>query len=293
MTIVFKRMPCSGKSNDGSTNDNHCGYRKCCSYPNNVWRTLSIQLLVIGAVIMTTAALLQCNFVRVLNVQQAQIDEFTIETIFHGVIPPGYTNTNATVRSLGLFSWENINGECKHPSLDVLEIYWSQLLDGDWDLPLRMAIVTSVFSVIALTWVIIVLTCIEHSQLYRFGLVVLLCIILPICQGMLYTVLSSAICVDNNCELGDAGNYAGISTVLYFIAGFVLLLNPNKKSSSNNDDGNPSDHDIVDNSSVEIPVERKMNATITSTGAIDLTSTVAVLAHRSTDSSVNDTTINV
>jgi hypothetical protein len=214
--------------------EDQCGCRTSCSYPNNVWAILPAQIAVLCAFLSTGNTVVNCRLVQVLNTPEAGIDQFTIDDIFHGFIPTDFTNS--TTRSLGIFTWESVNGDCffgqspkglhdeqkeNYESDDALEKYWNFLGD-DWHLPKVMAILAIVISFIVLFWTIGLFSCVANTRRYRISLVILLTVFMPLFQASMLLVLRTDFCKTNNCTLDDSGECCIVATILYFIAGIIL-----------------------------------------------------------------------
>jgi hypothetical protein len=215
--------------------EDQCGCRTCCTYPNNVWAILPAQALTIIAFAFTVKSIAGCSLVHFPNTPESGIDNFTITTVFNGTTPIGRINNNATYRSLGLFSWENIDGYCvvgkKGDNYDwsTIQRYW-QMLAGDFERTptFVLAVVTvgvaaGIFALSLLLWMVC-LTCVAHKRRHRVLLVLLLTIGLPTVHPLMFLLLQTEYCRENKCNVDHWGKYSIIAIFLYFMAGIALLI---------------------------------------------------------------------
>jgi hypothetical protein len=224
--------------------EDQCGCRTCCSYPNNVWSILPAQILSIIAFSMSTESLSGCQLVRVQFTTKYNIDDFTIKLLYNGTIPSEIDYQNSTSRSLGFFTWEDIDGSCGginddyHGTDDtnsIIERYWVYV-GSDFKRLLFVAGFVATLGFVVVLWMICILSCVAHKRRYRGILVVVLTIILPVLQSLTFRVLATEICQKTNCELDKSGYMAIVAIVLYFMAGVFLCVgtrdfpgNPYKK----------------------------------------------------------------
>ena len=208
------------------TYEDQCGCRTCCSYPNNVWALLPAQLLVAVAVASSAYSYIDCRLVKVANTRENEIDDFTIRVLYNGTTPVGVINNNATYRSLGVFGWEDIQGDCshlgdfeeegtaKHPELVGSDFVKFQVLGG----------VVAILGLFVFLWLVCLQSCVAHTQRYRRIVAALLIVILPLLQSLMFRILATDFCRQKNCRISDGGVIATVAVVVYFIAGIILLV---------------------------------------------------------------------
>lgn len=216
--------------------EDQCGCRTCCSYPNSVWAILLAQIVTTFAFALSVASIADCRLVRVPNSENG-IDEFTKNVLYNGTIPVGVVNNNATSRAIGLFGWENINGECSCDSSEdapsktdgnaepfsVLKIYLDFV--GRDFIPLNITgAVVAALGFMVLLWMMFLLSCVAHKRHYRYILVALLIFILPLLQSMTFRILATDFCQNANCELDEGTFFAIGAIVLYVAAGLLLCI---------------------------------------------------------------------
>jgi hypothetical protein len=206
--------------------EDQCGCRTCCSYPNNVWAILPAQILTVIAFVSSTTSFANCRLVNVPNTPENRIDEFTIKTLYNFMIPTGVENNNSTIRSMGLFAWEDIQGSCSvenYDSSEQLKAYW-EFLGSDFRRLRVMGGVAVALGLVVLVWVICLQSCVAHTRRYRSILGFLMIFMLPLLQSLEFRVLATEFCQEKHCTLHENA-LAGITgAVLYFLAGLLLCV---------------------------------------------------------------------
>ena len=222
--------------------EDQCGCRTCCSYPNNVCAILPAQIIIAIAFVTSALGYTGCGLVKVPNTLENRVDAFTIESFYNGTIPVDKVNNNATFRSLGLFWWEDIQGNCynegstDHVDAKTVQTYWDFVQDDFFQFVILGAVVGAL-GVFVLIWSICLQTCVAHKRRYRRILVALLLVLLPLLQSFMFLILTTEFCREKGCEISESGYYIIIAAVFYFLAGFLLCIgtqdfpgNPYKKS---------------------------------------------------------------
>jgi hypothetical protein len=217
-----------------SNYEDQCGSRSCCSYPNNVWAILPVQICVLLALGSTMSSFFSCQFVTIPQ-EAVDLDRFSIDVIYNGTRPELIVNNKKTTRGLGFVSWENINGECTFRSIVdnpstknddagmVEDLYWA-LIGSDWQRPRNIMYTTMFLGSFIMVWVVYILSCISNRHRYRVLLAFVLAVVLPLLQSLALTVLRTELCMEHDCTLGESGHIAIIAVVFYFIAGVLLFF---------------------------------------------------------------------
>jgi hypothetical protein len=219
-----------------SNYEDQCGCRTCCTYPNYAWAVVPAQILTTIALALTSQCINGCSVIKVVNTPESGTDEFIINKVFNGTIPNGRINNNATYRSLGLFTWENVDGICVDGEngddydWSTIRQYW-RMLAGDFErIPVFVLAVVAtgvavgVFASVVFLWLVTLPTCVAHTRRHRAVLILLLTIGMPTVQPLLFLLLQTDLCRKNKCELGRWGKLSILAMFLYFFAGMILLL---------------------------------------------------------------------
>jgi hypothetical protein len=221
-----------------STYEDQCGCRTCCTYPNKVRAILPAQILTFIAFVFTGRSVNDCSLVQVPNTPETGLDNFTITTVFNGTIPSDIMNDYSPTRSLGIFTWESIDGSCvfeddRGGGFSKISRYW-RVLGGDFATTSKFGVATTIFGIVlglfslfVFLWMICILSCVAHTRRHRAVLASLLTIGLPTLQPLIFLLFRTEFCRKNSCELGDAGKSAIAAIFLYFIAGMIILFATN------------------------------------------------------------------
>lgn len=217
--------------------EDQCGCRTCCSYPNNVYTIVGAQLLTLVAYSSTLLAATKCRFV---DGPSDVIDPFSVQYLFNNTIPDDVTNNNSTIRGIGFFAWEVIDGSCSFeyyateynstvPGEDVFKEagvynwYYTNLVGTDWETARTMTGITFFLSTSVFIWMLS-FSCVAHKRRYRAILSFLLTVVLPLFQSLTLLVFRTEFCQDNDCQLSDGSWHAVGAAMVYFLAGILLCV---------------------------------------------------------------------
>lgn len=217
--------------------EDQCGCRTCCSYPNSVWAVLPVQFVTTIALGLSIASIADCRLVRVPNTLENGIDKFTIQEFYNRTIPVGIKNNNATSRSIGLFGWENINGECSFDSYEDMPgnddrtaehfptvKLFLELVGRDFIPLMKLGVAVTILGFLVLIWMLCLLSCVAHTRRYRGFFAAILIFLLPLLQLLTLRILGTEFCEDRNCKLDEGSFFVISAAILYFAAGLLLCM---------------------------------------------------------------------
>ena len=193
---------------------------QCCGavYANGLLPILSAQVLLLLGILMGSATLLDCEFVKV------RVDNLLEVQLFAAQLG----NTTETT-GLGFYTFQNSKGNCVLLQDDDNEYEWedySAFLGSDWCSGRSLATVATGAATMLWIW-ILTMSCGAHKRSLRRMLAFLVSVVVVVMFSVTFKALNSDLChgeLEHGCSFGRAAGLGIVSVACSFASGVALFF---------------------------------------------------------------------
>lgn len=194
----------------------------CKCYPNGVIALVLAQILLVVAIVMSSASIIDCQFVI------ADIED-SVPSSLVGLVP-------GERQGLGFLIHEETNGDCRWEYWgdrdddenieNEIEDYVTDYVDwlgSSWKPGRGLGTTALVVGTVVTIWAF-VFACVAHIKPFRYFMGVLVSLLLMSFQFSTLSVLNSSFCDERSCALGRSGGCSVAAGILFFLAGVLFFL---------------------------------------------------------------------